>query len=163
MISASIQAAMNEQIGNEFFSALAYLSMSAYCEAEDLPGASAWLRAQYQEELTHAMKFVDFIQDRDGRVSISATDRPPEEFASLVSVFETALAQERAVTAQINAIYAAAVAEDDYASQAFLDWFVTEQVEEEKSVSDVVERLKLAGDNSAAILIVDSELRGRSG
>ncbi|MEE8363934.1 MAG: ferritin [Dehalococcoidia bacterium] len=163
MISASIQAAMNEQIGNEFFSALAYLSMSAYCEAEDLPGASAWLRAQYQEELTHAMKFVDFIQDRDGRVSISATDRPPEEFASLVSVFETALAQERAVTAQINAIYAAAVAEDDYASQAFLDWFVTEQVEEEKSVSDVVERLKLAGDNSAAILIVDSELGGRSG
>lgn len=162
MISASIQAAMNEQIGNEFFSALAYLSMSAYCEAEDLPGASAWLRAQYQEELTHAMKFVDFIQDRDGRVSISATDRPPEEFASLVSVFETALAQERAVTAQINAIYAAAVAEDDYASQAFLDWFVTEQVEEEKSVSDVVERLKLAGDNSAAILIVDSELAGRS-
>lgn len=162
MISASIQAAMNEQIGNEFFSALAYLSMSAYCEAEDLPGASAWLRAQYQEELTHAMKFVDFIQDRDGRVSISATDRPPEEFASLVSVFETALAQERAVTAQINAIYAAAVAEDDYASQAFLDWFVTEQVEEEKSVSDVVERLKLAGDNSAAILIVDSELGGRS-
>ena len=162
MISASIQAAMNEQIGNEFFSALAYLSMSAYCEAEDLPGASAWLRAQYQEELTHAMKFVDFIQDRDGRVSISATDRPPEEFASLVSVFETALAQERAVTAQINAIYAAAVSEDDYASQAFLDWFVTEQVEEEKSVSDVVERLKLAGDNSAAILIVDSELGGRS-
>jgi len=161
MLGKTIQDAMNEQIKNELFSAHQYLSMSAYCESATLPGLSRWLRAQAQEEWGHAMKFYDFIQDRNARVVLKAVDQPVIEFDSPLEVFERALEQEQKVTAEINELYRLALSENDYASQAFLQWFVTEQVEEEKSVGDVVETLKMIGDKAEALFLFDRELGKR--
>ena len=161
MLGKTIQDAMNEQIKHEFHSAYVYLSMTAYCEAANLPGFAHWMRLQAAEEVEHALKFFNFINDRSGRVQLQAIDQPPVEFASPLDVFEQALAHEQHITGLINRIYGLAVQEQDYASQAFLQWFVTEQVEEEKNASDVVERLKLAGDSKHALLMLDTELGAR--
>ena len=161
MLSKTIQEAMNEQIKNELYSAYQYLSMSAYCESVNLPGFAHWMRVQFQEETEHALKFYDFIQDRGGRVVLEAIDRPVNEFDSSLEVFKQALGQEQQVTKQINDLYGLAVREEDYASQAFLQWFVTEQVEEEKNVGDVIETLKMVGDKSEALFMLDRELGGR--
>lgn len=161
MLGKTIQDAMNEQIKHEFHSAYVYLSMTAYCEAANLPGFAHWMRLQAAEEVEHALKFFNFVNDRSGRVQLQAIDQPPVEFASPLDVFEQALAHERHITGLIHRIYGLAVQEQDYASQAFLQWFVTEQVEEEKNASDVVERLKLAGDSKHALLMLDTELGAR--
>jgi ferritin len=161
MLGAEIQDAMNEQIKNEFYSAYQYLSMAAYCESENLPGFAGWMRAQAREETEHAMKFFDFILDRNGRVVLGAIDGPVVEFGSPLEVFERALGHEQKVTTMINDLYGLAVRENDYASQAFLQWFVTEQVEEEKNTGDVVETLKMVGDRSEALFLLDRELGQR--
>lgn len=161
MLGAEIQDAMNEQIKNEFYSAYQYLSMAAYCESANLPGFACWMRAQAREETEHAMKFYDFILDRNGRVVLGAVDEPVVEFGSPLEVFERALGHEQKVTAMINDLYGLAVRENDYASQAFLQWFVTEQVEEEKNTGDVVETLKMVGDRSEALFLLDRELGQR--
>ncbi len=163
MLSKAIQDAMNEQIKNELYSAHQYLSMSAYCESATLPGFASWMLTQAQEEREHAMKFYNFILDRDGRVVLRAIDQPVVEFASPREVFEQALEQEQRVTAQINELYGLAVGENDYATQAFLQWFVTEQVEEEKNVRDVLETLTMIGDESESLFLLDRELGGRRG
>jgi ferritin len=152
---------MNEQIKNELYSAYQYLSMSAYCESVNLPGFAYWMRVQFQEETEHALKLYDFIQDRDGRVLLQAIDQPVNEFGSPLEVFEQALKQEQEVTTQINNLYGLAVDENDYASQAFLQWFVTEQVEEEKNVGDVLETLKMVGNKSEVLFLLDRELGQR--
>ncbi len=162
MLSQTIQDAMNEQIKNELYSAYMYLSMSAYCESINLPGLAHWMRMQEQEEKIHAMKFFDFINERGGRVVLQAIEQPPVEFQSPLDVFEKTLEHERKVTAMINDLYALAVQEKDYASQIFLQWFITEQVEEEDSVSQVIEMLKMMGDNRHALLMLDRELGGRT-
>lgn len=161
MLGAEIQDAMNEQIKNELYSAYQYLSMAAYCESANLPGFAGWMRAQAREETEHAMKFYDFVLDRNGRVVLQAIDGPLVEFGSPLEVFERALAHERKVTAMINDLYGLAVRENDYASQTFLQWFVTEQVEEEKNTGDVVETLKMVGDKSEALFLLDRELGQR--
>ena len=161
MLSKAIQEAMNEQIKNELYSAHQYLSMSAYCESATLPGFAHWMLTQAQEEREHAMKFYNFILDRDGRVVLRAIDQPIVEFGSPLEVFEQALEQEQKVTSQINELYGLAASENDYASQAFLQWFVTEQVEEEKNVRDVLETLNMVGDESEALFLLDRELGGR--
>ena len=161
MLGKMVQDAMNEQIKNELYSAHQYLSMSAYCESATLPGFAHWLRTQAQEEWEHAMKFYDFIQDRKGRVLLQAIDQPVIEFGSPLEVFERALEQEQKVTAEINDLYGLALSENDYASQAFLQWFVTEQVEEEKSVGDVVETLKMTNYKAEALFLLDRELGKR--
>ena len=161
MLGKTIQDAMNEQIKNEFYSAYQYLSMAAYCESTNLPGFAHWMRAQSQEETEHAMKFYDFILDRGGRVVLQAMDQPVVEFGSPLEVFEQALEHERKVTAMINDLYGLAVRENDYASQTFLQWFVTEQVEEEKNTGDVVQTLKMIGDSSEALFLLDRELGQR--
>ncbi len=163
MLSKAIQDAMNEQIKNELYSAHQYLSMSAYCEWVTLPGFASWMLTQAQEEREHAMKFYNFILDRDGRVVLRAIDQPVVEFGSPREVFEQALEQEQRVTAQINELYGLAVGENDYATQAFLQWFVTEQVEEEKNVRDVLETLTMIGDESESLFLLDRELGGRRG
>ncbi|MGH3147159.1 MAG: ferritin, partial [Rubrobacter sp.] len=124
----------------------------------------SWMRAQAREETEHAMKFYDFILDRNGRVELRAIDGPVVEFGSPLEVFERALGHEQKVTAMINDLYALAVGENDYASQTFLQWFVTEQVEEEKNTGDVVETLKMVGEGSEALFLLDRELglRGNS-
>jgi ferritin len=161
MLGKTIQDAMNEQIKNEFYSAYQYLSMAAYCESTNFPGFAHWMRAQSREETEHAMKFYDFILDRGGRVVLQAMDQPVVEFGSPLEVFEQALEHERKVTAMINDLYELAVRENDYASQTFLQWFVTEQVEEEKNTGDVVQTLKMIGDSSEALFLLDRELGQR--
>src|SRR5919202_5071250 len=161
MLGKAVEDAMNEQIKNEFFSAYQYLSMAAYCESENLPGFAQWMRAQSQEETEHAMKFYDFILDRNGRVVLQGIEKPVVEFGSPLDVFERALEHEKKVTAMINDLYALAVRENDYASQTFLQWFVTEQVEEEKNAGDVVQTLKMIGDSSEALFLLDRELGQR--
>ena len=162
MLGKEIQDAMNEQVKNEFYAAYQYLSMAAYCESENLPGFAHWMRTQAQEETQHAMKFYDFILDRNGRVVLQAVEEPVVEFGSPLEVFERALEHEQRVTAMINDLYGLAVRENDYASQTFMQWFVTEQVEEEKNAGDVVETLKMIGDRSEALFLLDREL-GRRG
>ncbi len=161
MLGKAIQDAMNEQMKNEFYSAYQYLSMAAYCESENLPGFAHWMRTQAREETEHAMKFYDFILDRNGRVVLRAIEEPVVEFGSPLEVFERALEHEQRVTAMINDLYGLAVTENDYASQTFLQWFVTEQVEEEKNAGDVVETLKMIGDKSEALFLLDRELSRR--
>ena len=161
MLGPEIQEAMNEQIKNELYSAYQYLSMAAYCESANLPGFASWMRAQAREETEHAMKFYDFVLDRSGRVVLRGIEGPVVEFGSPLEVFEWALSHEQKVTAMINDLYGLAVRENDYASQAFLQWFVTEQVEEEKNTGDVVETLKMIGDKSEALFLLDRELGQR--
>src|SRR5918999_4135649 len=161
MFGEAIQDAMNEQMKNEFYAAYQYLSMAAYCESENLPGFAHWMRAQAREETAHAMKFYDFVLDRNGRVVLQGIDGPVVEFGSPLEVFEQALEHEKKVTAMIHDLYGLAVRGNDYASQTFLQWFVTEQVEEEKNAGDVVETLKMVGDKSEALFLLDRELSRR--
>ncbi len=163
MISDNLRSAINEQIRNEYYSSYLYLSMSAYCESMNFSGFASWLRKQSEEELTHAMRLFDFLLDRDGRVVLDTIDQPPSEFGSLQDVFQEVLDHEKEVTTMINKLYELSLSENDHAASVELHWFIQEQVEEEKSASDVVESLKLAGDNSAAILILDQRLGGGVG
>ncbi|MBI4672808.1 MAG: ferritin [Chloroflexi bacterium] len=163
MLNKNVQSALNEQIKNEVFSAYLYLSMSGYFEAANLPGFARWIRVQYEEELEHALKFFDFVHDRGGRVTLHAVDQPPSDFHSPLDVFQRALAHEQKVTGMINNLYALAVQENDYPAQVLLQWFVSEQVEEEKNATNIVEQLKLVGDNGSALLILDRELGARKG
>ncbi len=161
MLIKSVQDAMNGQIRNELYSAYQYLAMSAYCESANLPGFAHWMRMQSREELEHAMKFYDFVLDRGGKVSLQAIDRPSDEFSSPLDVFEQSLAQERRVTSQIHDLYALAQQEKDYASIPLLQWFVTEQIEEEKNAGQVVDTLKMIGDSRDALFLLDRELGQR--
>lgn len=161
MLSKTIQSALNEQIKQEFFASHLYLAMSAYFETISLPGFARWMRAQSDEEREHALKFFDYINDREGSVELQALDQPPGEFQSPLDVFQQALEHERRVSAMIHRIYELAVRENDYPTQTFLQWFIDEQVEEEKNASQVVEQLKLTGGNSAALLMLDRELAAR--
>lgn len=161
MLIKSVQDAMNGQIRNELYSAYQYLAMSAYCESVNLPGFAHWMRMQSREELEHAMKFYDFVLDRGGKVSLQAIDRPSDEFSSPLDVFEQSLAQERRVTSQIHDLYALAQQEKDYASIPLLQWFVTEQIEEEKNAGQVVDTLKMIGDSRDALFLLDRELGQR--
>ena len=153
--------AMNEQIKNEFYSAYLYLSMSAYFETINLPGFAHWMQIQVQEEVGHAMKLYNFINERGGRVVLQAIDQPPAEFDSPLDVFERTLEHEEKVTGMIHQLYALSIQEQDYPSQIFLQWFVTEQVEEEDSVTKIMATLKLIGDDRHALLMLDRELGSR--
>ncbi|PIU44249.1 MAG: ferritin [Ignavibacteriales bacterium CG07_land_8_20_14_0_80_59_12] len=161
MISKSLQDAFNEQIGKEFYSSYLYLSMSAYCESVNLPGFAHWLKVQWKEEVSHAMKLIEYVVDRGGRVILGAIDSPPAEFKSPLEIFNEILEHEQMVTASINTLYTLAVEESDYASQVELQWFVKEQVEEEKTATEILEHLKLVGERSGALLFIDRHLRKR--
>ncbi len=160
-ISKTMQDAFNEQIKNEFYSAYLYLAMSAYFESLSLPGSAKWMRAQFAEEQTHALKMFDFVNDRGGRVTLKAIDQPTFEWKSPLAAWENVLEHERKVTDLINKMYAQAVEEKDYASQAFLSWFVTEQVEEEKNAMLMVERFKQAGEHPSTLLLLDGHFTKR--
>ena len=162
MFSKAVQDSMNDQIKNELYSAYIYLSMSAHFEAANLLGFAHWMRLQSEEEVEHAMKFFDFINDRNGRVELRAIEQPPVEWGTPLEIFETALNHERKVTGMINNIYDIAQNEKDYPSQIMLQWFIAEQVEEEKSAAGIVETLKVVGDSDTAILILDRQLAQRS-
>ncbi|MBC7233665.1 MAG: ferritin [Chloroflexi bacterium] len=161
MLSKKLQDALNEQIKNELYSGYLYLAMSAYFEANNLPGFAHWMRVQAAEEQDHALKFFDFIVDRGGRVVLQAIDQPPVEFSSPLAVFETTLQHEQKVTGLINALYELAVAENDYPAQVMLQWFINEQVEEEKNATQIVETLKMIGEKGQALIMLDRELGQR--
>ncbi len=162
MLKQTVQDAMNEQIKNELYSAYLYLSMAAYCESINLPGFAHWMRMQDEEERIHGMKFYDFIHERGGRVILHAIDQPTAEFESPLDVFEKTLEHEQHVTSLINNLYALAVEEKDYASQIFLQWFISEQVEEEDSASQIIETLKMIENSRQGLLMLDRELGGRA-
>lgn len=162
MLSKKIQAALDDQINNEFYAAYLYLSMSGYFQGRNLTGFSHWMRLQREEEILHGMKLFDFVYDRNGEVELQAIRKPPASFDSPLDVMEQAFEHERAVTGKINDLYELAVKEKDYPVQALLQWFITEQVEEEASALQIVERLRMIGDDSAALLILDAEMGART-
>jgi len=162
MLSKVMQDRINEQIKNELYSAYLYLSMSAHFEAANLSGFAHWMRLQSQEEVLHAMKFFDFVNNRNGRVVLQAIDQPPVEFESPLDIFEQTLEHERKVTAMINRLYKLALEESDYPTQVMLQWFIEEQVEEEASAEQIVEMLQMIGEKTQALLMLDREL-GRRG
>lgn len=156
-----VHEALNEQIKNEFYAAYLYLGMVAYFDERHLEGFAHWMRMQNAEEIAHAMKLFDHLLDIGGDVVLQAIDQPPSDFKSPLDVMQRALAHEQHVTQKIYELYALSVEENNYATQVLLQWFVTEQVEEEKSVGDIVGRLQLAGDSPEALLFIDRELASR--
>jgi ferritin len=163
MMSKTMQNALNEQMKHEFYSSYLYLSMAAYCDSVNLPGLSRWMRGQAREEAKHAMKIFDHLLDRGGRVELQQIDRPPAEFASAYEVFAQAHRHEQQVTASINKVYGMAMDERDFASRVFLDWFVQEQVEEEKTSGLLAEQLRMVGEDRPGLLMLDRELGQRRG
>ncbi len=161
MLSQSLQDALNEQVKNEFYSAHVYLAMSSWFDDKALPGFANWMRVQYSEELIHGLKIFDFINDRDGRALVYGFDTPPSQWQSPLNVFEESYQHEQKVTAMINNLYALAVKENDYPTIVLLQWFISEQVEEEKNAKLIVDQLKFAGDSSSALLILDREMGAR--
>lgn len=163
MLNDKVLEALNNQIRDEFYASYLYLSISAYFEDQTLLGMAQWMRLQSEEEHAHAMKIYDFVLDRGARVRLLALKEPPVDFDSPLAAFEAALSHEQGVTESIHSIYALAKAENDYPTQVMLEWFIEEQVEEEKNAGDVVAQLKLAGDNPSALLVLDDQLGSRSG
>ena len=158
MISKAIQDALNAQINAELYSAYLYLSMSAHFQSQNLPGFANWMRVQTQEEMVHAMKFFDFINERGGQVHLQAIEEPSTTWESPLAAFEAAYTHEQHVTSLINGLVDLAAAESDHASGIFLQWFVTEQVEEEANADAVVQKLKLMGDAANGLFMIDREL-----
>ena len=161
MLKKPVQDAINDQINKELYSAYVYLSMSAYYEGVNLPGFANWMRLQSSEERGHAMRLYDFVLDRGGQVVLEAIGKPPSKFKSPMDVAQQTLEHEQRVTAMIEKLYEVALKEKDYATQTALEWFITEQVEEEKNASGILEQLKMVGDNRSALLILDMELGKR--
>lgn len=159
----SVHKAINDQIKNELQAHYNYLGMSAHFEDSPYLGFARWMRMQSSEEHTHAMKLFDFLRERNVPIVLSAIDAPRTDFGPHpIELFELALAQEQTVTRQINALYELALNEKDYSTLQFLTWFLQEQVEEENTVSDIIDRLRLAGDNAAALLRLDGEAASRA-
>ncbi|MBP9199886.1 MAG: ferritin [Gemmatimonadales bacterium] len=161
-LSKGLQQAMNDQIRKEFESAYIYLSMAAWMEDQNLPGFAAWLRLQAREESTHAMKIFDHLIDRGCRVELQPLAGPPTDFKSSLHIFQEVKKHEEKVTKSINDLYGLALDDRDYASQVFIQWFITEQVEEEKNSSQVLESVRRVGDNQAALVMLDRELGSRT-
>ena len=161
MLTEAVQSALNGQIRAEFDSAYVYLSMAAHFDSVGLPGASHWMRHQAKEELEHGMKLYDYVLDRGGNVALEAIDAPPSSFGSPLAVFEAAYEHERTITGSIHALHELAGRERDLATQRRLQWFIDEQVEEEKSAAGLVAMMKRAGDDRAAQLVVDQHLAAR--
>ena len=162
-LSDALTQAYNDQIQLEFESSFAYLQMGADLELRSLPGMSKWMRLQSQEEYLHAMKFIQFVLDRGGRLQLKPIAAPASTPEGTVDAFETALRHEKRVTKAIHDLYASAMDEKDFASLPLLQWFVNEQTEEEATVSTIVDRLRMVGDDRTGILFMDRELGQRAG
>lgn len=157
----AIQDAVNDQIRAEFESAYLYLAMAARFESRNLKGFAHWLRLQWQEETQHAMKFYDYLLQRDGTVELQALARPEVTFETPVEAFEAVLKHERYITGRINDLYDLAVAEREYPLQTLLHWFIDEQVEEEDAASEILDNLRIAGDAGPTLFMLDRELSQR--
>ena len=161
-MNKKVEAAINDQINAEIFSAYLYLSMAAYFDAKSLDGFASWMKNQAKEEMIHAMKFYDYVYERGGKVEMAAIAKPQTQFDSPLNAFEETLKHEQAVTKMINSLYELASSEKDYASQSMLKWFIDEQVEEEDTASSILEKLKLAGEEGPGLFMIDKELGQRT-
>lgn len=161
MLSETMQEALNTQLNKELFSAYLYLSMSAYSTYSGLKGFANWFMVQYQEEMVHAMKLYTYINDQGGQVKLRAIEQPATEFESPRDMFEKTLAHEKFITRSINELVDLAIAEKDHATNIFLQWFVTEQIEEEGNDNEIIARLKLVGEDGNGLLMLDKELAAR--
>ena len=161
MISDKMAQALNDQINAELFSSYLYLSMSSYAAHVGLPGCANWFYIQAQEELTHVQRFYEYINSQGQRVILGAIEKPKSEFDSALSMFEETLEHEQIVTGLVNDLVNLARDERDYATEIFLQWFVSEQVEEEENASDNIAKLKLAGDQGGGLFMIDKELGAR--
>ena len=161
MLSKKMIDTLNSQINKEIYSAYLYLAMAANAEASGYKGTAVWLKVQFHEEMVHAMKFYEYVIDQGGALKLLGIDEPPAKYASLLDMFEKTLAHEQVVTKSINDLMDLAIAEKDHASQALLAWYVTEQVEEEKNATEIVQTLKMIGNNTSALYLYDKELGAR--
>src|SRR6185503_15420604 len=161
-MNARVFAAINDQINSEFQASYTYLAMAGFCDRQKYLGAAKWLRMQSEEERQHAMKLFDFVLARDGAVELKAIAQPTATFDSLPAVFEQTLAHEQAVTAQINGLYELCFTEKAFAEMTELQWFLTEQVEEEKTAREIVTKFRLVKGDPAAILDMDRDLGSRA-
>ena len=162
MIKEKMLNAINNQINAEQYSALLYLSMSAYFYDKGLPGFANWMYIQYQEELTHANKFFNYVNERSGKVTIKAIEQMPTDWDGIIEVFEATLEHEQKVTSLIDNLVEIAASEKDHATQSFLQWFVDEQVEEEANVQEILDTLKLINGQGNGIFMLDREMRQRT-
>ncbi len=161
MLSKAMQDAINEQIKNELYSAYLYLAMANHYEEKNLGGFANWLKVQFQEEQGHALKFMAYIQERGGKVVLKAIDQPPSSFGTNMEVFQQVLEHEKKVTGWIYKLYELALKENDYPTQLMLQWFITEQVEEEKNASDIIASLGMIEAHDTAVLMLDHDLGHR--
>ena len=161
MISKKLEAAINAQINAELWSAYLYLSMSSYCQEAGFPGMANWFAVQFKEEQDHAMIFFNYLQSRGGRVLLSPIEAVPTEWASPLAAFEHTLEHEGKVTSLINNLMSLAVEEKDFAAQSRLNWFVDEQVEEEENATELIQKLRLIGNNGYGLYQLDQELAAR--
>ena len=162
MIDQRMQEALNKQINAEIYSAYLYLSMSAHFQSVNLAGFANWMRVQAHEELMHALKFYDYVNERGGRIVLQPVEAPPSHWDSPLAVFEHVYQHEQKVTGMINKLVDLAVEIRDHATNNVLQWFVAEQVEEEASADEVVQKLKLVGDDPSALFMIDRELAQRA-
>lgn len=161
MLSQLVQDKINEQINNELFSSYSYLAMSAYCSHEQFHGCAHWLRMQSEEENEHAMRLYDFLVARGGRVALATIEKPRGDFESLLHVFESVLEQEKTVTSQIDSLVELALKEKAFSAVVELEWFVREQVEEEKNARDTLHKVRMLKDDPSALLDLDRMLGER--
>ena len=162
MLKDKMEQAINDQIKWEMYSSYLYLSMSAYFESVNLKGFASWMRIQFMEELTHVKRFYDFVTARGGRVILAEIMAPPKDWDSPQAVFEETLKHEQLVTSRINDLVDLAQELKDHATNSFLQWFVDEQVEEEESVDEVLQSLKLNENNPGGLFMIDKELAQRA-
>ena len=162
MLSERMMEALNKQLNAELYSAYLYLSMAAYFESKNLKGFANWMRVQAQEELTHAMKFFDYINERRGRVYLEAIEKPPTEWKSPLDVFEATYEHEVKVTSMINDLVNMSMEEKDHATYNMLQWFVAEQVEEEASADEIRQQLRMIKEDGRGIMMLDRELKQRT-
>ena len=161
MLSNHMIDELNGQINKEIYSAYLYLAMSAYSESKGLKGFANWLYVQYQEEMTHAMRLYNYLLEQGGEVELRAIEQPPKEFGASLEMFEKVLAHEQFITKSINELVDLAIQEKDHATQIMLQWFVTEQIEEEANDNEIIDQLKLAGKEGGALFMIDKELGTR--
>ncbi len=161
MLKPSLEKALNDQINAELYSAYMYLSMSAWCDDQGLSGMANWMKAQFQEEMFHADRFFHFVLERGGRITLRAIEAPPTEWASPLDIFEKTLAHERHVTSLVNDLASLALDERDHATHNFLQWFISEQVEEEATADNLVSQLRLIGASGHGLLMLDREMQTR--
>lgn len=162
MISKAMTKALNEQVNAELYSAYIYLAMSSYASYAGLKGAATWFGLQAKEETIHAHKIYDYVNSQGQHAELKAIDKPPAKFEGLKDMFQQTLEHEKLITKRINALVERAVKAKDHATEIFLQWFVSEQVEEEESVNEILTRLKLAGDKGPGLFMLDRELGMRA-